>query len=719
MFGKKDDDKGGIDWDAALEQLTAEDQAATVTTDEDELAVPVDSPEALKDPVSVTKGRRDIIPPVFKSKQALLGEVKRVVNLGLHTTGYHAIRAPFYGVKIAARAPVGAWRWSSQFSNWVWDAEGKPVRDAVVNKTARTDDPTLVGEYLKLCRERDRRVRWRGFVAAFAITGTVIGAAALYALGGPLLWTVLAATTLACGVKGRKLDKPLVSPAVVKASLRPLTSEHVVEALRSIDLPGINRALAKDPNAITFPAPIVRDGPGWRAEVELPPGVTVGEVADKREKLASGLGRPLGCVWPEGNAEIHPGRLVIWVGDKSMNEAKQKAWPLAKSGRVDVFTPWQFGTDQRGDAVRITLAYASIVVGSIPRMGKTFAARLILLAAALDPRVRLYAFDLKGTGDLGPLEPVCHAYRAGDEDEDIEYALASLREIQAEMRRRAKVIRELPRDLCPESKVTTELADSKSLGLQPIVLGIDECQMWFEHPEHGKEFEDICTDLVKRGPALAIIPLFATQRPDSKSLPKGISDNAVLRFCLKVMGDKANNMVLGSGMYAAGIRATMFSRRDRGIGYLAGEGDEPSILRSHFVDAPGAERIVARARAMREKLGNITGHAAGHTIDADTGPAVDLLADIAAVVGDEKKVWNSVIVNRLAQLRPDTYGHLDGLDDKEKTAQLTSMLKPFGVKTGQVWGTDPATGEGGNRKGVTVADVRKMLTQRDEKRGGG
>ena len=170
--------------------------------------------------------------------------------------------------------------------------------------------------------------------------------------------------------------------------------------------------------------------------------------------------------------------------------------------------------------------YASMIIGAIPRMGKTFALRLILLLAALDPRAELHAFDLKGTGDLSPLEPVAHAYRAGEEDEDIDYIVADLRALKEELRRRAKVIRTLPKDLCPENKVTPELASNKSLRLHPIVVGADECQVLFEHPEHGDEIEAICTDLVKRGPALGIVIILATQRPDAKSLPTGISANA-------------------------------------------------------------------------------------------------------------------------------------------------------------------------------------------------
>jgi hypothetical protein len=140
----------------------------------------------------------------------------------------------------------------------------------------------------------------------------------------------------------------------------------------------------------------------------------------------------------------HPGRLVLWVGDQDMSKARQPAFPLAKHGTVDLFKPVPFGTDQRGRPVKVTLMFTAAVTGSIPRMGKTFLLRLLALIAGLDPRAALYLFDLKGTGDLPPLEPVAHRYRAGEEDEDIAYGLAAMRELQGELRRRAQVIRGLP-----------------------------------------------------------------------------------------------------------------------------------------------------------------------------------------------------------------------------------------------------------------------------------
>src|SRR5690348_15806061 len=102
------------------------------------------------------------------------------------------------------------------------------------------------------------------------------------------------------------------------------------------------------------------------------------------------------------------------------------------------------------------------------------------------------------------------------------------------------VIRGLPRDVCPESKVTPELASNRTLRLHPVCIWVDECQVMFEHPKYGGEFDEISTDLVNRGPATGIVLFLATQRPDSKAIPTGISANAVLRMCLKVMGQIEN-----------------------------------------------------------------------------------------------------------------------------------------------------------------------------------
>jgi S-DNA-T family DNA segregation ATPase FtsK/SpoIIIE len=95
---------------------------------------------------------------------------------------------------------------------------------------------------------------------------------------------------------GTPKDKAVLGTrAVVTHKAQRLTSDIVVRALAALGIAEINKTVAKGGNGITFPSPITRDGPGWLAEVDLPYGVTVTDVLDRRAKLASGLRRPLGA----------------------------------------------------------------------------------------------------------------------------------------------------------------------------------------------------------------------------------------------------------------------------------------------------------------------------------------------------------------------------------------------------------------------------------------
>ncbi|SOE13678.1 DNA segregation ATPase FtsK/SpoIIIE, S-DNA-T family [Streptomyces sp. 2323.1] len=679
-------------------------RAVPDTPDPDETPaapVPVDNP-ALPAPGVTDEKRKPVVAGWLTNRRDFLATARHAgANLG-YASLFHGVRLPVYAGRLACMSPRGACRFIATTNRWVWDREAAPLRSYAV----QTED---VEEYMRLARLRAGRVRLRGLVTLVALVFGAGFALWLYVMAPALLYAFGAGGVLLLGMAGQQPDAPVIGPAVLKTEVQKLTGSIVLRGLDSIGNAKVTAAIKKggDMNGMRFTSEIVRDGPGYRADLDLPYGVTPEDIMEARKPLASGLRRKVGCVWPSPDPAEHEGRLVLWVGDKPMNETTKPAWPYLKSGQVDLFKPVVFGNDQRMRDVAVTLMFASVVVGSIPRMGKTFLMRLFLLIAALDPRAELHAFDFKGTGDFGALEPVCHRYRAGEEDEDIEYVLDSLRELKDELRRRAKVIKSLPTARCPESKVTPELANDKTLKLHPIVAGFDECQVPFEHEEHGKEIEAICTDLVKRGPALGIVALFGTQRPDAKSLPTGISANAVLRFCLKVMGQPANDMVLGTSMYKSGYRATMFSRSDRGICWMAGEGDDPRIVASAFVDAVAAGTVVARARTLREEYGNVTGHAIGQVPEQTAG--ADILADVLSIIpATEKAVWCERIATRLVALRPETY-------EGWKGENVTAALKPWGIKPGQVWGqTDD--GEGKNRRGIDRADITAAITRRDADR---
>ncbi|MGC5288974.1 cell division protein FtsK [Micromonospora sp. DT231] len=697
--------------DAEVLDLDAARAARTPDPDDDSGPLLVDSPDAQRSPRFTLDGvragqRRPILPAWMRSRAELRDVMRWAVGHLLHTTGYHATRLPKYAGKLAFRAPGGAWRLASGATRWLFDWEGEPHRQAT--------SPAKDGElYLKLSKQRDRRVRWRGIVVTFSLAVMLAGGVAVALAPLWARWAVLAMLVTVCGLLGQPADKPLLDTAVVVPRVARLTSDVVVRALAVLGISGISQAIAKQGHrAIGFTAPIVRDGPGWRADIDLPPGVTAGDVIERRDRLAAGLTRPLGCVWPEGQPEVHPGRLLLWVGDQDMAATKPAVWPLLKaSGGFDLGRPVPFGTDPRGRVISFELPYTNVLIGSIPGYGKTAATQVPMLAAALDPYAELWCFDFKGTGGLDPLEKVSARYASGQDDDTAEEGLIALRELRKECQRRAAIIKGLPKAVCPDNKVTPELARRKKLGLHWLVVALDEVQELFSHPEFGKEAGELAEKIIKLGRALGVILVVATQRPDAKSLPTGVSANAGTRFCLRVMGQIENDMILGTSAYKNGIRATMFAKKDKGVGYLVGAADDAQIVRTFYVDGPAAERVIERARALREAAGTLTGHAIGQTPATPAARRDTLLDDILTVLpSTEPKVWAETLTERLADLNGEAYGDLT-------RDQLTAALKPYGVTTGQVWGTDPATGKGANRRGIDRADITDAVAERNKRRG--
>lgn len=679
--------------------------------------LPLDAPdipeqrEALTEPttappVEKVKGGelRPILASWVKDREEFTGTVKAAGKRAGHTTLWHLV--PWHLVpnllRVLKCAVVGFWRDVAAVWGWVFAAESKPLRREAVNANEASEWRALHKEYKEAVTRR-----WRGLLAVVVL--------AVVALA--LLWWLLPSWTitpwlvltpgwdfvLAGGAlvtrwihRGRPRDKAMIVRATDTGGNAPLRPELICAALCSLGVAKMNV-----PDEIRVLSDLTREGSaGSSVELELPMGVPAKSVMEKRSELSAGLRREIGTVWP-AVGKRHEGHLILYVSDESMATAKQKRWPLLRDGTVDVFKPAPAFTDQRGRWVELTLAYTCGVIGAVPRMGKSFALRELLLLGALDPRVKEYVYDLKGTGDHSPLKLVAHRYGVGDEPEDIAEQLADMRELRQELRRRVKVIRSLPDEDCPDRKVTTELASDRKLGLEPILVGVDECQVWFENEDKAvaAEFTAICTDLVKRGPAVGIMIYLATQKPDAKAIPTSIADNAIVRLCFMVFGWRSNDQVLGTGAHERGIRATMFAFEDKGIAYYKGEGPETQIVRTVVgLDAVAAGKVAARAYALRKREGRLSGFAAGEAIEHEVEEVV-LLDDVRTVVGAAETMHLGDIVTGLSALRPAAWGALGA-------RSLGAQLRTAGVRTDTVYVADKprsrANGTGVRREWLDV-----------------
>ena len=412
--------------------------------------------------------------------------------------------------------------------------------------------------------------------AAVIVTAAFIAEAVVTAASSAgVLAVVIAAVVAVLGLAGRSANHPVTSSAV-RLGRRPETDRHA--DLDRAFLPRDRRAQQVVPaRRQRRRSPTVTDPPrrpGWRADIDLPPGVTAGDVIERRDRLACGLRRPLSSVWPSADNDTHAGRLALYVADKPMSKAKPVSWPLTKTGKVDLFAPIP---DRRRPARPARDGHADVRPDDhrrAPADGQD------LPAAPAHPRRRPgpdAPSCTSTTSGAAPtscrLEPVAHRFRTGDDADDLAYLKADVRELTTG---HGPALQDDPQPaprVCPEGKVTRGLADRRDLGLVAMWSWSSTSARWRSTTTPNWSPWSPTSANAARPPGSS--SLLATQRVDAKSLPTGISSNAVLRFCLKVTGQVENDMVIGTSMYKAGVRATTFARTDGGVGYLAGEGDEP------------------------------------------------------------------------------------------------------------------------------------------------
>lgn len=652
------------------------------------------------------KARLPVLPDWVKLPDQRKAVRKWAVRHYSTMVGYHAVRLPVvYTPKIVAYSPIGAWRWSTAIGRWVFDAEGKALRLASVVK----ED---AAEYLRLSHQRNDRVRLRGIVATLGTFVALSAALTLYVMAPSwLLMLAIAALTTALGAAGAPADRPLIDRAKVTFRKRKLSSDIVI---RAHEVAGLTE---KD-MSVAFPARSAATATGGAWSSTCPTAST--SRTRSRPTAASPpawTSHRRNCSW----TRTRRATAVSRTGSRTVTRSRSRRASRRCSGRHGwTLKPFPWGVDERGNPVMATMLWLSLLVGAVPRQGKTFSARTIALAAALDPHVRLYVFDGKASPDWRKFALVAHRIAFGivpkNGFDPVAHLLASLRELKGDVEDRYHRLSELPLHICPEGKLTPEISRDKKLNMPLTLFVVDEVQEYLQHPEHGKEILALLVYLARVAPAVGVSVMTSTQKPDDKACPSELRDQHQARFALRVGAYQVSDTILGAGSYSEGLDASKLLKSHKGVGLLKGMSDDAGIVRTYFADGGDAKQILTRAVALREAEGTVTGDAAGQAPAAEN--AATVLDDVAQVLGKgETKVWSETIVDRLADLRPDVYGAWAGLEPKAKAEALTAALKPHGIGTEQI--SRRINGKVVNKRGIKRDDLAHAITQRNEKRDAG
>ncbi|QKZ22064.1 cell division protein FtsK [Streptomyces chartreusis] len=420
----------------------------------------------------------------------------------------------------------------------------------------------------------------------------------------------------------------------------------ILRALGKLGIAPLNAALKEGWKA-RWVQPSTRSGNGWHAQLQLPEGVPVEMIADKKSTLAHNLMRKAIEVWPTEPRD-QAGVLDLWVADPGVLTKPVPPWPLLTEGTTDFFRGVPVALNARGEQVIGRLMAANYLIAGIMGSGKSSLVVALLLGAMLDPLVEIDVHVLAYNSDYDPMRPRLRSLVKGDDDEHVVAAMDTLRALAGEVSRRGQELERIGTD----TKVTREMAE-RDPSMRPRIVVFDEVHELFSHKEHGKEAKELALKVTKKARKTAIMLLWITPDADAASLPRGIAKTVSHKVAFAINDHQGNDAILGTGMHKLGYSATtLVAGEDVGTAMAAGFGKTPGLIRSYFVrKEAGVDEItpvVERAVALRD---GVTPAPAAPTFEP-----VDHLADIAAVLGHEPRMLTQDMLHGLKDRNPIAYG---------------------------------------------------------------
>ena len=268
--------------------------------------------------------------------------------------------------------------------------------------------------------------------------------------------------------------------------------------------------------------------------------------------------------------------------------------------------------------------------------------------------MKLDVFDFKGSPDWRKFALVadCCAFgltpsRAGL---PIEIFGQRLLELKDDVQDRYNRLSELPADVCPEGKLTREIARDRRYRMPVRVVIMDEFQEVYDLGDTSKDIAALLTFLVKVAPGAGIILAGSTQRPSGVGSGQVAQQFTVvprqLRRAVRAADQlswQVSELCLGAGAYSEGLDTSTLLPQYKGVGILRGATDASPTVRTYLADGQDAERILIAARAHRKAAGTLSGMALGEAEPV----ARDVLADVLAVFGTDAGLHWPVLAARL------------------------------------------------------------------------
>jgi S-DNA-T family DNA segregation ATPase FtsK/SpoIIIE len=474
-------------------------------------------------------------------------------------------------------ALVGTWLHVRHPDWWLWLAATTAALTALI--------ATLAG----VPRRRVSRWPWlyrtaeRIYTAAVvAVTGSWLTAAAAIGPTRSPLPPLAIAGTIACAV--------------------PWWAHHrrraKVRVVRTLDAwPDIGEAVGLAGSRVLS---AVVDRWGFTARLGLPRGQTVRQVIDAIPAIESGLGSKPGAVRVEPD-QSRADRAILRVVSTDPHAAPI---PYPHVGRTahSISRPVPLGLFEDGTPAEVLVLRRNILIGGIVDSGKSGVVNVILAALVASPDVVIWGIDLKGGMELGPWLRCLDRLATTTEQ-----AVTLLADAVAELDRRAA-----------EQAERGERLWQPTAARPALVIVVDE---YAELPDAAAPHAD---SIARRGRAVAVNLLAATQRPTQQAMGRGaVRSQMDVRICLRVRERRDVDLILGDGMHNAGWHPQTLDAPGKFL-ISSREHTTPRRARAYlFTDADVARTVAANANG-RPTLPVLGNRPSGTAAEDRTRPEIAL-----------------------------------------------------------------------------------------------
>jgi S-DNA-T family DNA segregation ATPase FtsK/SpoIIIE len=332
---------------------------------------------------------------------------------------------------------------------------------------------------------------------------------------------------------------------------------------------------------------VVIDVWGWRARLALARGQTIEDAINRIPAIESALDTYRGAarVSPTADGKANKFELRVLETDP---HADAIAWPGPSTATIT--EPLDLGPFEDAVPARILLLRRHALVGGVSGSGKSGGLNVIMgnLAACTD--VVIWAIDLKRGMELRPWASCIDRLATTPAE-----ARALLADAVTILEARAELL-----------AATGQRVWEPSSDMPALVIIVDEyAELADDAPDATREADSIA----RRGRAVAVTLIAATQRPTQKAMGKGaLRSQMDVRICFRVRERKDVDLILGQGMLTSGWHAHTLNAPGKFL-ISAPEHDIPRRARAYLVTDEAVTQTAQHHAPYRPALDEISQHA--------------------------------------------------------------------------------------------------------------